>query len=686
VAADYALPTVAAGAVGQIDPKQLAVTLAAPIEKTYDGLTTATLTSANYSVTGFIGAETGTVTQTAGVYASQHAGTSISVTASLAASNFSAGTGTTAGDYALPTTASGAVGKIDPKALAVALTGTVEKTYDGATTATLTSANYSVTGFVGTETATVTQASGAYAQADVKATPPALPNISVSVTLASGDFSAGVGTQLTDYVLPTGALSGVVGQIDPKSITASLTSVKKTYDGTTTATLSSGGYTLVGVLAADTSGVTLTGTGVYTAGKDAGTSLNVSFSSLGLSGAKAGDYTLSSTTASSATAGEIDAKTITAAVSGSVEKTYDGGTLATLGTSYTLPGVLQGDSVTLTSTSGAYASANAAPSVGVSFSGLALGGPQAADYTLSSATMSSTTAGVIDKKVLTAALLNTVTAEKTYDGTSTVAVAAADFSLPGVIGPDQVSLSNTSSGTLDTIHVGTNKTVTVTESLTGAQAGNYSLASSTLSAGIGQVDAKVLTANLTGTVEKTYDTTAAATVTSGMFTLVGGVVGNDQVNIGTVGSANYASANAGSGISVTASGLALGGANAGDYALSATTATGATVGVIDKKALTVTLVGLTEKTFDGTTTATLTPANFQLNGVLGTDSVTLVEPTTGAYATTLPGTGIKVTVTGLSLTGGSAGNYSVSTGSGNIGTIDKNPGNVRIGGGGHGTW
>ena len=98
---------------------------------------------------------------------------------------------------------------IDAKPLTASLIGTVEKTYDGTTSATLTSGNYSLVGFVGAQSATVTQTSGTYAS------PNAGSGIGVNATLAAGDFIAAPGTLLTNYVLPIGA-SGNVGLIDAK--------------------------------------------------------------------------------------------------------------------------------------------------------------------------------------------------------------------------------------------------------------------------------------------------------------------------------------------------------------------------------------------------------------------------------------------------------------------------------------
>ena len=74
--------------------------------KPYDGTTTATLTPANYSLTGFAGSDGATVTETLGEYASPLPG-SETVTAALSAANFTPTGSTNLANYILPTSVSG---------------------------------------------------------------------------------------------------------------------------------------------------------------------------------------------------------------------------------------------------------------------------------------------------------------------------------------------------------------------------------------------------------------------------------------------------------------------------------------------------------------------------------------------------------------------------------------------------
>jgi len=80
--------------------------------------------------------------------------------------------------------------------------------------------------------------------------------------------------------------------------------------------------------------------------------------------------------------------------------------------------------------------------------------------------------------------------------------------------------------------------------------------------------------------------------------------------------------------------------------------------------LTLGVSGITanNKTYDGTTVATLNTSAAGVTGVLGNDAVTLVTTgATGAFANAGPGNNVPVTVSGLSLTGAQAADYTLPT-------------------------
>jgi len=166
------------------------------------------------------------------------------------------------------------------------------------------------------------------------------------------------------------------------------------------------------------------------------------------------------------------------------------------------------------------------------------------------------------------------------------------------------------------------------------------------------VTLNVQTASLTPSIaasNKTYDGTTAATFTCSLS----GVVGTDNVSC-TGGSAVFASAAAGTGTTVTATGLQLTGAKAANYTLASTTAT--TTANIITKALTISGVTAADKVYDGTLIATLNAASATLQGVVPVDAslVTLQSGAkAGLFADKNVGVGKAVTASGFTLSGAS---------------------------------
>ena len=190
----------------KISPATLTVTMTGSPTKVYDGTTNATLTSANYSLSGLIGAEKITVTHAAGTYDSKDVHTATTVTSTpLGTGDFTpvSGSGALLSNYALPTTAIIWSGSITPATLTATIVGDPTKVYDGTTNAKLTSANYSLSGLIGAEKITVTHAAGTYNSRHV------LTAATVTSTpLGSEDFTpvSGSGALLSNYTLPTTAI------------------------------------------------------------------------------------------------------------------------------------------------------------------------------------------------------------------------------------------------------------------------------------------------------------------------------------------------------------------------------------------------------------------------------------------------------------------------------------------------
>ena len=216
--------------------------------------------------------------------------------------------------------------------------------------------------------------------------------------------------------------------------------------------------------------------------------------------------------------------------------------------------------------------------------------------------------------------------------------------LTGVIGTDVVTCSGT--GSFASAGVGAAKTVTSSNlALSGAAAGNYALSSTTAST-TANITAATLTPAITA-ANKTYDGTSSATISCSLT----GVFGTDVVTCSGTGS--FASAGVGTGKTVTSSNLALAGAAAGNYALSSTSAS--TTASVTPATLTAAVIAA-NKTYDATPATTIACS---LTGVVGSDAVTCAG--TGSFDTANVGNSKTVTSSNLALSGGQAGNYTLSS-------------------------
>jgi hypothetical protein len=297
---------------------------------------------------------------------------------------------------------------------------------------------------------------------------------------------------------------------------------------------------------------------------------------------------------------------------------------------------------------GAYLDKNAGTGKTVLVVGLTLSGLDAAKYVL----IQPTTTADITAAGLT---VSGVTAnDKVYDGTLVATLNIAGAVLQGVLGDDRVTLSVAgASGSFADAMAGQGKTVYVSGlTVSGSDAGNYSLAQPTTTANITQTGLTVtgITANA-----KVYDGTTAATLNLGSATLQGVVSGDIVIlNYGSAAGA-FANKNVGNDKTVAVIGLTLGGRDGGNYTLTEPTTTA------NITALGVSVAGLTasNKVYDRTTAAALsgTPT---LSGVVSGDTVTLGGTALANFGDKTAANNKPVTVAGYTISGTDAGNYTLA--------------------------
>ena len=347
--------------------------------------------------------------------------------------------------------------------------------------------------------------------------------------------------------------------------------------------------------------------------------------------------TVSKITLSSATVSAVNSKTYNA-------------TTATTGGIIVFSGTVNSENPASSSTI-VWTSANAGTST-VNVSGITL--TSLTDrYALSVTSLSNVTPGnsaTISKASLT--VTGSSVTSKVYDGSSTATITGATLS--GKIGSDDVTLSNSASGSFNDANVGTGKTVNSSMTITGSAAGNYSLSQPTLS---GNITAKSVAIVGVTAVSRAYDGTTTATLSGGSVTTG---VGSETLAI-TAGSGTFADKNVGT-KAVTASGFALtNGTNGGlasNYSLSAQP-------LIPNQSITarpVTITGVTaaSKVYDGLTTAVLSGGTISTG--VGSETLAIIAGT-GTFADKNVGTKV-ITASGYSIAngtnGGLATNYSLS--------------------------
>jgi hypothetical protein len=582
------------------------------VNKVYDGAISATVTLSDNRVVG----DSLTTSYTSAGFADKNVGTIKTISVSGIAIS-----GADVGNYQLASTSASTTANITARSLSVTAAG-VNKIYDGTAAAMVTLSDNRLAG----DSLTTSYTSASFSDKNVGSA----KNVSVSGISMSG-------TDAANYSANTSA--STTASITAATVSALVSASNKVYDGTTSAAIAS--RSLSGVLGSDD--VSLSGGTASFATRTVGVAKTVSVSGLNLSGADAGNYQLASTSASATADITVRSLSVTAA---GVNKVYDGTASATVTLS---DNRVAGDSLATTYISAGFADKNVGIAKSISVSGISISGADAANY--SANTSASATANI------TAATVNALVSagNKVYDGTTSATIASR--SLSGALGSDDVSLSG-GTASFATRTVGVAKTVSVSGlDLSGADAGNYQLASNSAST-TADITAKGLTVTGVTANNKVYDGTTVATISTNNVVFAG-LVGTDVVELGTNGyTASFAAPDIATNIPVMIGGLTLGGPDVANYTLAQPTDLTAD---ITAAALTVTGIIADDRVYDGTTAATLNLGAATLTGVTPGDDVTLdTSAAAGAFADKNVGTAKTVTVSGLALTGTNAGKYTLT--------------------------
>jgi prolyl-tRNA editing enzyme YbaK/EbsC (Cys-tRNA(Pro) deacylase) len=316
-------------------------------------------------------------------------------------------------------------------------------------------------------------------------------------------------------------------------------------------------------------------------------------------------------------------------------RSYDGTTNAIFNI-LTVANALGGDVVTVASGSAGLSSALVGTRAITSMGTLTLGGARATNYTLSGASGS----------VTIGALPVALSGSRIYDGTASAV--ASVLTITNILAGDTVTLSG-GSATLSSRNQGQQSITGNTLTLSGASAANYTTAGAGGGVLINKTNLTVSAVANTKTYDGTTNAAAVPTITSGS------VQAGDTA---TAWAEYYNDPNIGTGKTLTPAGVVNDGNGGNNYNY---TYVAVASGVISGVAVTISS-GLTvnDKVYDGTTAATLSSNNVVLSGVAPADANNVALSTNGYTAnfdTASVGAGKSVTVTGLSLTGSAAANY-----------------------------
>ena len=417
--------------------------------------------------------------------------------------------------------------------------------------------------------------------------------------------------------------------INKQAVTVSgIAASNKPYDGNTDATLIYTDAVLDGKLENDT--LTVTGKGTFD-NADVGEEKTVTISNLTLGGDSAGNYQLAEEGQQTTTTASITANPLNIKADG-YTGIYDGAPHSILVTT-------EEAGVTITyseSEDGTYVDDNPTYT-------------NAGKYTVwykAEKTGSVTMAGPKDVEISPKDITvsGIAASNKPYDGKTDATLIYTDAVLDGKLEND--TLTVTGKGTFDNADVGEEKTVTISNlTLGGDSAGNYQLAEegqqTTTTASITANPLNIKADGYTGIYDGAPHSILVTTEEAGV------TITYSEIENGTYSNENPAYTNAGT-YTVWYKAEKTG----------STAVAGALEVAIGKKDVTVSGITALDKPYDGNTDATLDCTKAVINGKLEKD--TLIVTAKGAFADADVGEGKTVKISGLTLGGGSAGNYQLA--------------------------
>ncbi len=241
---------------------------------------------------------------------------------------------------------------------------------------------------------------------------------------------------------------------------------------------------------------------------------------------------------------------------------------------------------------------------------------------------------------------------KVYDASAAITLNPLGWTLNGLLAGDTLTLSGATTATMADKNVGTGKAVTLNPAsvFTVRDAGGNPVFGYDLPVFTATVTPATLVLGGVVVANKVYDAGTVATLANaGSIT----PLASDVVGLGAA-TASFADKNVGNAKPVALAGVTLTGADAGNYTLVLPAGLTASITPL---ALAVTGLTANNKTYDATTLATLNGT--AAVGALAGDSLLLAGSAAASFADKNVGTAKTVTLSGLTLAGTDAGNYTL---------------------------
>jgi autotransporter-associated beta strand protein len=634
VAANYAL-TDPTDVTGNITPASLTISGLTAANKAYDANTTASITGTP-SIIGLFGSDvanlSGSVT---GAFSQSNVGSNLSVTVNVG------GLSVDNNNYVIGGVTNPLVADITPAKVTVS----ASKTYDGSSS--VAANQITITGVAGQSLTLSSASSGSLSN----------PNVGSAALTALNDATLVSGTGLADnYTLVDPTFSTVI--ISPAEITVGVDNLTKVYDRSLSTASTSVVPSLVlksgSLFVNESTGLqdTLSGGSFAYSNANAGINKTVNVSNASVISGSSTITTNYSITYEANTSSVITAAPVTISGLTATDKVYNRTDNAVLsGTPVIASGLLGGDTSNISgsATAGAFATTNVGTGIAVTanLAGLTLSNGNYYVAGVATALSADITAAPVTISGLTVA-------NKVYDTTSN-AVLSGTAAIAGLLSGDAADLSGTAAaGTFASANVGTGIAVSANLGDLTLSNGNYYISGLT-TALTADITAAPLTISGLTAANKVYNRTDAA-ILSGTPVIASGLLGSDSASIsGSASAGTFASANVGAGIAVTANltGLTLSNSN---YYLAGV----ASELAADITAAPVTISGLTaaNKVYDATNAVTITGTP-TISGLISGDSSSVSGSVTGVFASVNADTGIAIntSLSGLSI---SNSNYYVA--------------------------